>query len=124
MSARENGDRPKGCQTLQNESMVSLVSRRYMRAEIGNENLVVCLSEYLPIYVKIGLMSFRRILHEVNETHPKLHDYASVSVFTLAFSRKRQKLPESSVGVCIAKTLRIYRIGKTPWLAACSSGKR
>ena len=31
---------------------------------------------------------------------------------------------ESSVGVCFAKTLRIYRIGKTPWLAACSSGKR
>ena len=26
-----------------------------MRAEIGNENLVVCLSEYLPIYVIIGL---------------------------------------------------------------------
>ena len=37
-------------------------------------------------------MLFRRILREVNETHPKLHDYASVSEFTLAFSRKRQKL--------------------------------
>ena len=30
----------------------------------------------------------------------------------------------SSVGVCIAKRLRIYRIGKTPWLAACLSTKR
>ena len=37
------------------ESMVSLVSGRYTRAEIRNENLVVCLSEYLPIYVIIGL---------------------------------------------------------------------
>ena len=89
-------------------------------------------------------------------------------MFTLAFSRKRQKLQpavslhpvpteaaghvgigrdtvlvfgfsgvmisiksidrhighESSVGVCIAKTLRIYCIGKTPWLAACLSAKR
>ena len=26
-----------------------------MGAEIGNENLMVCLSEYLPIYVIIGL---------------------------------------------------------------------
>ena len=26
-----------------------------MTAEIGNENLVVCFSEYLPIYVIIGL---------------------------------------------------------------------
>ena len=26
-----------------------------MRVEIGNENLVVCLCEYLPIYVIIGL---------------------------------------------------------------------
>ena len=31
-----------------NESMVSLVSRRYMRGENGTESLVVCLSEYLP----------------------------------------------------------------------------
>ena len=31
---------------------------------------------------------------------------------------------ESSVGVCFAKRLRIYRIGKTPWLAACLSAKR
>ena len=29
-----------------------------------------------------------------------------------------------STRVCIGKTLRIYRIGKTPWLSACSSGKR
>ena len=26
---------------------------------------------------------------------------------------------ESSVGVCFVKTLGIYRIGKTPWLASC-----
>ena len=31
---------------------------------------------------------------------------------------------ESSVGVCLANRLRIYRIGKTPWLAACLSAKR
>ena len=31
---------------------------------------------------------------------------------------------ESSVGVCLAKRLRIYRIGKTPLLAACLSTKR
>ena len=30
------------------ESVVSLVARRYTRAGIGNERLVVCLSEYLP----------------------------------------------------------------------------
>ena len=106
---------------------------------------------------------YRRVLREVNETHPKLHDYASISVFTLAFSRKRQKLQPvvllhpvptelasglsvlvaiefgfsgvmisiksidlhidhgRSVRVCIAKRLRIYRIGKTPWLASCLS---
>ena len=46
-----------------------------MRAEIGNENLVVCLSEYLPI-----------------------------SVFTLAFSRKRQKLQRTgTIRVSFAK---------------------
>ena len=32
------------------ESMVSLVSRRYMRGENGTESLVVCLSEYLPLH--------------------------------------------------------------------------
>ena len=31
---------------------------------------------------------------------------------------------ESSVGVCFAKRLRIYQIGKTPWLASCLSAKR
>ena len=31
-----------------NESDVSPVSKRYMRAGIGNDRLVVCLSEYLP----------------------------------------------------------------------------
>ena len=30
------------------ESVVSLVARCYTRAGIGNERLVVCLSEYLP----------------------------------------------------------------------------
>ena len=30
------------------ESMVSTVSKRFMRAGIGNDRLVVCLSEYLP----------------------------------------------------------------------------
>ena len=30
----------------QNESMVSLVSKRYMRGENGTESLMVCLSEY------------------------------------------------------------------------------
>ena len=28
---------------------------------------------------------------------------------------------DSSVGVCIVKRLRIYRIGKTPWSASCLS---
>ena len=36
-------------------SVVCTCSGAYMRAEIGNENLVVCLSEYVPIYVIIGL---------------------------------------------------------------------
>ena len=31
------------------ESMVSLVSRRYMRGENGTESLVVCLSEYVTL---------------------------------------------------------------------------
>ena len=31
------------------ESVVCTCSVAYMRAEIGNENLVVCLSEYLPL---------------------------------------------------------------------------
>ena len=31
---------------------------------------------------------------------------------------------ESSVGVCFVNRLRIYRIGETPWLAACLSAKR
>ena len=30
------------------ESGVSPVSKRYMRAGIGNDRLLVCLSEYLP----------------------------------------------------------------------------
>ena len=32
-----------------NESMVSLVSRCYMRGENGTESLVVCLSEYVTL---------------------------------------------------------------------------
>ena len=32
-----------------NESMVSFVSRRFMRVVIGTGRLVVCLSEYLPL---------------------------------------------------------------------------
>ena len=31
-----------------NESGVSPLAKRYMRAGIGNDRLVVCLSEYLP----------------------------------------------------------------------------
>ena len=31
---------------------------------------------------------------------------------------------DSSVGVCIAKRLRIYRIGKMPWSASCLSVPR
>ena len=31
------------------ESMVSLVSRRYMRGENGTDSLVVCLSEYVTL---------------------------------------------------------------------------
>ena len=31
---------------------------------------------------------------------------------------------ESSVGVCFAKRSRMNRIGNTPWLASCLSGKR
>ena len=33
------------------ESGVSPVSKRYMRAGIGNDRLVVCLSEYLPLRI-------------------------------------------------------------------------
>ena len=36
------------CGEVLYESVVSLVARRYTRAGIGNERLVVCLSEYLP----------------------------------------------------------------------------
>ena len=32
------------------ESMVSLLSRRYMRGENGTESLVVCLSEYVTLH--------------------------------------------------------------------------
>ena len=41
------------------ESVVSPVSKRYMRAGIGNERLLVCLSEYLPwrIVNRISSMS-------------------------------------------------------------------
>ena len=35
------------------ESMVSLVSRRYMRVVSGREHLVVCLSEYPRVKVKV-----------------------------------------------------------------------
>ena len=31
---------------------------------------------------------------------------------------------ESSVGVCFAKRLQIYRIGKTPWLAVSGPSRR
>ena len=33
-----------------NESMVSLVSRRYMRGVNGTESLLVCLSEYVTLH--------------------------------------------------------------------------
>ena len=38
----------RGSEGVNHESGVSPVSKRYMRAGIGNDRLVVCLSEYLP----------------------------------------------------------------------------
>ena len=37
------------CMMIHDESVVCTCSGAYMRVEIGNENLVVCLSEYLPL---------------------------------------------------------------------------
>ena len=68
------------------ESVVSLVSKRYMRAGIGNERLLVCLSEYLPlriVYPKSSMSTigkrfvsriYRRILREMLN----IFDYAGV----------------------------------------------
>ena len=44
-----------------NESMVSLVSRRYMRGENGKESLVVCLSEYLPLHSLYHILTMSMI---------------------------------------------------------------
>ena len=68
-----------------------------MRAEIGNENLVVCLSEYLPIYVIIGLkcrLALPGVVTMKSIDMYIVHDSSlllcfsniSASVFTLAFS--------------------------------------
>ena len=47
--------------TCYNESVVSAVSKRYMRAGIGNERLVVCLSEYLPLCIVYRISSMSTI---------------------------------------------------------------
>ena len=47
--------------SLTNESVVSLVSKRYMRAGIGNERLLVCLSEYLPLRIVYRISSMSTI---------------------------------------------------------------
>ena len=39
---------PRGFAQQENESVVRTCSVAYMRAGIGNNRLVVCLSEYLP----------------------------------------------------------------------------
>ena len=95
--------------TCLNKSVVCTCSGAYMRAEIRNENLVVCLSEYLPIYVIISLKCCLGlpVVHEVSGVVTMksidmyiIHDsslllcFSNISelVFTLAFSRKRQKL--------------------------------
>ena len=44
-----------------NESGVSPVSKRYMRAGIGNDRLVVCLSEYLPLRIVYRISSVSMI---------------------------------------------------------------
>ena len=41
--------------------MVSPVSKRYMRAGIGNDRLVVCLSEYLPLRIVYRISSMSTI---------------------------------------------------------------
>ena len=46
---------------LMNESVVSPVSKRYMRAGIGNDRLVVCLSEYLPLRIVYHISSMSTI---------------------------------------------------------------
>ena len=46
---------------LSNESDVSPVSKRYMRAGIGNDRLVVCLSEYLPLRIVYRIFSMSTI---------------------------------------------------------------
>ena len=45
----------------ENKSVVSPVSKRYMRAGIGNERLVVCLSEYLPLRIVYRISSMSTI---------------------------------------------------------------
>ena len=45
------GERKKDNLCMLYESVVSPVSKRYMRAGIGNDRLVVCLSEYLPLRI-------------------------------------------------------------------------
>ena len=43
------------------ESGVSPVSKRYTRAGIGNDGLVVCLSEYLPLRIVYRISSMSTI---------------------------------------------------------------
>ena len=61
---------------IYHESGVSPVSKRYMRAGIGNDRLVVCLSEYLPLRIvyRISSMSTIGKYIELNR------QYAMVSV--------------------------------------------
>ena len=46
---------------MKDESGVSPVSKRYMRAGIGNERLLVCLSEYLPLHIVYRISSMSTI---------------------------------------------------------------
>ena len=48
---------------LLNESMVCTCSVVYMRAGIGNDRLVVCLSEYIPLRIVNRISSMSTIVY-------------------------------------------------------------
>ena len=65
--------------TYKYESGVSPVSKRYMRAGIGNDRLVVCLSEYLPLRIVYRISSMSTIgKWFVSRIYRRNFDYAGV----------------------------------------------
>ena len=71
-----------------NESGVSPVSKRYMRAGIGNERLLVCLSEYLPLRIvyRISSMSMIAVLFSLRSSgFVSRRDHESPFSFQMSF---------------------------------------